>query len=360
MNVTPRSLCAGALAAGLAFLPATGRAQGGVNAQMMLSRLDSLVQLSRSQLAQAQEIFTEEAATLNALSPAERPAQGMEARQVAQDKIRALLGPVQRKVYDLTPQAQGGDLSQMPPANEVARLDAVVHLTAAQKSEALQIFTDQIEALVEIPAADRPEKGAPIRQGTRASIRALLTPEQQQQYDATPQNRGGNQKVNPVNLGVRLDTVVNLNDDQIRQVAAIYIQESADLQPLTPEELPTKGRAIRQAAAAQIRALLTPEQQKRFDANPNGIEDLEERGYARDVLAHSPAVIARVGPVKQLSLQSSAAISENNARISSGSFRFKVMGANSTEALKIYWERASLGDPIRITKITDTDGNLLQ
>jgi Spy/CpxP family protein refolding chaperone len=360
MNVIPRSLCAGALAAGFAFLPLPGRAQGGFNPQMMLSRLDSLVRLNTDQRARAGEIFSEEAATLNAISPAERPVKGAEVRQGAQDRIRALLGPVQRKVYDLTPQAQGGGLTQMPPANEVARLDALVQLTAAQKADALQIFTDQIEALMEIPAADRVEKGVPIRQGTRASIRALLTPEQQQQYDAAPQNRGGNQKVNPVNLGVRLDAVVNLNDEQMRQVAAIYIQESADLQPLTPEELPTKGRAIRQAATAQIRALLTPEQQKKFDANPNGIEDLEERGYARNFLAHSPAVIARVGPVRQLSLKSSSLISENGIRSSGGTFTFQVMGENRTETLKISWERSNPGDPIQIDKIMNADGDPIQ
>ncbi len=359
MNATPRSLCAGALAAALALLPLTGRAQGGINPQMMLSRLDNLVHLSAGQRAQAEDIFGQEAAKLNAISPEERPLKGTEVRQGAQDSIRALLGPVQRKVYDLTPQAQGGGLTLMSPANEVARLDTIVQLTDRQRADVLQIFTDQIEALMDIPAADRPEKGAPIRQGTRASIRALLTPEQQQEYDATPQNRGGNQKVNPANLGIRLDAVVNLNDEQIRQVAAIYIQESADLQPLTPEELPTKGRAIRQAAAAQIRALLTPEQQQKFDANPNGIEDLEERGYARHFLANAPAVIARVGPVRELALKSASLISVNSTRNSGGTFTFQVVGEFHTEVLKISWERPNPGDPIQIDKITDNDGNPL-
>ncbi|HWA08080.1 MAG TPA: hypothetical protein VG838_01300 [Opitutaceae bacterium] len=355
MHVISRSLSACALA-GLALLPLTARAQGGMNPQMMLNRLDSLVHLSGDQRARAEEILNQEADTLNAISPAERPLKGMETRQAAQDSLRALLGPVQRRLFDLTPQVQGGGLTLMSPANEVARLDTLVQLTAEQKTAALQIFTDQIEALMDIPSADRIEKGTPIRQGTRAAIRALLTPEQQQTYDATPQIRGGGQKMNPVNMGVRLDGVVNLSDEQIRQVAVIYIQEAADLQPLTPAEQPTKGRTIRQAAAAQIRELLTPEQQQKFDANPNGIEDLEERAYARDFLEHSPAVIARDGAVKRLTLQEAANVSVNGARISSGSFKFQVQGESRTEALKIYWERPTLSDPIRIVKITDGDG----
>ncbi len=350
-----------ALALGLAFLPVAGRAQGaGQNPENMVARLDNVVGLSGSQRAQALEIFSKETDALNAFTPQERPVKGMEIRQAALAEVRALLSPVQRKRYDLTPQGQGGGLTLMTPENEVARLNVAVALTADQKAGAMEIFTEQIEALMDIPPADRLEKGAPIRQATKARVRALLTAEQQEKYDATPQNRGGGQKVNPLNVATRLDAVVTFTDDQIKQVAAILTQESADLQPLTPEEQTTKGREIRQAAKARIRALLIPEQQKKFDANPNGLEDLEERAYVRSYLMTSPNIAARVGTVARLSLTESSTVSVNDARISSGSFTFKVEGNVSTEALKVYWERPTATDPIKIVKVFGNTGETIQ
>jgi hypothetical protein len=350
-----------ALALGLAFLPVAGFAQNvNMNPQNMADRLDQAVGLSSGQRAQVIEIFQKEIEALNAFTPQERPVKGMEARQGALAEVRAMLSPVQRKRYDLTPQGQGGGLTMMSPENEVARLDAAVALTASQKAAAAGIFVEQIEALMDIPPADRPEKGAPIRQAAKAQIRALLTAEQQQKYDATPQSKGGGQKVNPMNLATRLDAVVTLTDEQIGQVAAIFTQESADLQPLTPEEQPTKGREIRQAAKAQVRALLTPEQQQKFDANPNGLEDLEERAFVRNYLMTSANVAARVGTVTRLSLVESSTTLINEARISSGYLSFKVEGSGRTEILKVSWERPTAADPIKIVKLTGADGEAIQ
>ncbi len=349
------------LALGLAFLPASGFAQNvNMNPQNMADRLEQAVGLSSGQRAQALEIFQKEIEALNVFTPQERPVKGMEARQGALAEVRAMLSPAQQRKYDLTPQGQGGGLTMMSPENEVARLDQAVRLNRGQKAAATGIFEAQIEALVEIPPADRSEKGAPIRQATKAQIRALLTPEQQQKYDATPQSKGGGQKVNPMNLATRLDAVVTLTDDQIGQVAAIFTQESADLQPLTPEEQPTKGREIRQAAKAQVRALLTPEQQQKFDANPNGLEDLEERAYVRSYLMTSPNVAARVGTVSRLSPVESSTVSLNEARISSGSFTFKVVGSLATENLKAFWERPTATDPIKIVKVVGNTGETIQ
>lgn len=350
-----------ALTLGLAFVSASGFAQNvNMNPQNMADRLDQAVGLSSGQRAQAIEIFQKEIEALNAFTPQERLVRGMEARQGALAGVRAILSPVQRKHYDLTPQSQGGGLTMMSPENEVARLDAAVALTAGQKAAAVGIFAEQIEALMDIPPADRPEKGAPIRQAAKAQIRALLTSEQQQKYDATPQSKGGGQKVNPINLATRLDAVVTLTDEQIGQVATIFTQESADLQPLTPEEQPTKGRVIRQAAKAQVRALLTPEQQQKFDANPNGLEDLEERAFVRNYLMTSANVAARVGTVTRLSLVESSTTSINEARISSGYLSFKVEGSGRTETLKVFWERPTAADPIKIVKLTGADGEAIR
>ncbi len=360
MNTCLRLLLA-ALALSLALLPVSSLAQGaGPSAQTMADRLDNLVHLTAVQRSDATAIFEKENDALAAIPPKDRPLQGMEIRQGALFGVRTLLTPEQRRIYDFAPQADGGGLMNMSPEKEVDRLDQAVALTAGQKAAALQIFAAQIEALSDIPPADRLEHGAPIRQGTKAQIRDLLSQVQQQKYDATPQNRGGGQKVNPLNVASRLDAVVTFTDDQIRQVAGILTQESADLQPLTPDEQSTKGRQIRQVAQAQIRALLTPEQQKKFDANPNGLEDLEERAYVRSYLMTSPNVAARVGTVSRLSLMESSTVSLNEARISSGSFTFKVVGSLGTEPLKVYWERPTAADPIKIVKVVGNAGEPIQ
>jgi hypothetical protein len=166
-----------AVAFGVAFLPAAAFAQNvNMNPQNMADRLDQAVSLSAGQRAQAVEIFQREIEALNAFTPQERPVKGVEARQGALADVRAMLSPAQQRKYDLTPQSQGGGLTMMSPENEVARLDQAVKLTRSQKAAATGIFEAQIEALVEIPPADRSDKGMPIRQAAKAQIRALLTP----------------------------------------------------------------------------------------------------------------------------------------------------------------------------------------
>ncbi|MCL2872914.1 MAG: Spy/CpxP family protein refolding chaperone [Betaproteobacteria bacterium] len=100
---------------------------------------------------------------------------------------------------------------------------ADLNLTDAQKTQVNDIMTQH-------------------RDETHAKIRALLTPEQQKNFDAMPaqqpQHRGG-----PMGVMESL----NLTDAQKAQVADVMKQERTDAQ-------------------AKIRAILTPEQQKTFDA----------------------------------------------------------------------------------------------
>jgi len=97
--------------------------------------------------------------------------------------------------------------------------------------------------LTDAQKAKMDEIMAQHRDETHAKIRALLTPEQQKNFDATPpqqpQHRGG-----PMGAMASL----NLTDAQKAQVADLMAQERADAQ-------------------AKIRAILTPEQQKTFDAH---------------------------------------------------------------------------------------------
>jgi hypothetical protein len=358
---SPRLPILATLALTLALLPVNSLAQGsGMNPESRVARLDGAVALTDDQRARATEIFQKETDAINRLTPPERPVKTMDLRQATMTQVRALLTPAQRKIYDFTPQIRGGGLTMMAPENEVARLHAAVSLTTEQQAAAMGIFTAQIAGLMDIPPADRALKGMAIRQGTRAQVRALLTPEQQAKYDATPQINGGGQKVNPANLAERLDLVVNLSDEQTRQVAAIFMQESTDLQPLTPTEQPTKGHDIRQAAKAQVRALLTPEQQSKLDANPNGLEDLEERAYVEKFLRSSPAVAARVGVVTRLSVSQSSTTSRAGAPISSGSLGYRIVGSTGTEMLKVYWERPLPTAPIAIVRLETSDGTAIQ
>ncbi len=217
----------------------------------------------------------------------------------------------------------------MNSSNMAARLDQVVTLTADQKVQVTEIFTEENTALQAIPAEDRVEKGMPIRQAARAQVRALLTPEQQRIYDQTPQTQGGGQTVNPANMAARMDKVVTLTDDQVAKVAQISEQEAEALNAIPLEDRTEKGMAIRQAAKAQLRALLTPEQQRKFDANPGGAEDLEVRAYVVSFLESSPIIAARVGVVTRVSSVGlySVVVSTDRDLSLKGTYSYEVVGS---------------------------------
>ena len=70
----------------------------------------------------------------------------------------------------------------------------------------------------------------------------------------------------------KLNATLSLTDDQKTQIAAIHKEENAALKVVSDDkslDRPTKiakNREIRAAHAARIRALLTPDQQTKFDA----------------------------------------------------------------------------------------------
>ena len=81
--------------------------------------------------------------------------------------------------------------------------------------------------------------------------------------------RGG-RGMDPATMLARLDEAVTLTADQKTKVTDIYKKMADQMQALAPEDRRTKGQEIRTATNAEIRALLTPDQQKKFDAMPQG------------------------------------------------------------------------------------------
>jgi hypothetical protein len=64
------------------------------------------------------------------------------------------------------------------------------------------------------------------------------------------------------------EAVGALTADQKTRIAAILTKVAADLQALPPDERGGKAAGMRAAVRPEIRALLTPEQQAKYDAMP--------------------------------------------------------------------------------------------
>ena len=79
---------------------------------------------------------------------------------------------------------------------------------------------------------------------------------------------GGRGRQTPEQQLAAIDTAVTLTADQKTKVTAILTKSAADMQALAQEERREKGQVIRAAANKEIRALLTAEQQPKFDAMP--------------------------------------------------------------------------------------------
>jgi Spy/CpxP family protein refolding chaperone len=333
-----------------------------------VDRLDKLVGLTAAQKVQATQIFTDQNSALLAITSEEdQTIKGMSIQQNARSQPRVILTPAQQKINDAAPQRLGGGAMQ-DISVVVDRLAKLVGLTAAQKVQATQIFTDQNSALLAFTSdEDRMIKGAPIRQNARAQIRSILTPEQQKIYDTSPQRLGGGAMQDAAAIASRVDKVVTLTDDQVAPVAAIYQKLADDMAALSPADRASgQGAAIWKAAKAEVRALLTPEQQQKFDTNPNGAEDMEARAFVRSILKTAPAVVARVGTVTKVTRvtpdESWVATTLVNEQPQSmkGNYVYKVEGNAGTGTFKVSWEKPSPSEPINIIKIEGSAGETIQ
>jgi periplasmic protein CpxP/Spy len=85
--------------------------------------------------------------------------------------------------------------------------------------------------------------------------------------DQKGRGRGG---MNPEAQVARIDEAVTLTADQKTKITAIFSKMQEQMQALPQEERREKGMALREAATKEVRALLTAEQQAKFDAMPQG------------------------------------------------------------------------------------------
>jgi hypothetical protein len=170
----------------------------------------------------------------------------------------------------------------------------------------------------------------------------------------------GPQGFNPYNALSRLDDTVTLTDDQKAKAIEIFNTEAEALNAIPQEDGPEKGAKFRQAASAQIRALLTPEQRQRLDASRHGVQAqaAAEQAIMANFIRSSKVIAARLGTVASMSLLGSSSMSIDESR--KGDYVYSVVGSTSSETLKLYWEQTSPTDQIKIVKIEGNNGETIQ
>jgi hypothetical protein len=250
-----------------------------------------------------------------------------------------------------------------PPsaATRADRLAELVPLTSEQRAKATAVFQHEMDALAALPAVERGLGGMEIRQASREQIRALLTPEQQQKYDRTPQVRGGGLTLpTPENKTARLDETVHLTATQKPVVLQIYQEEFESLIALPPAERPEKGARFRQAAKEQVQAVLTPEQLALQDRlkQAAAAQEAEEKRAVENVLRSSKTISARVGSIVSLSSFSST-VSESTGQSRRGKYDYKVTGKNGSEVVSVSWERTASSGPVKIVKVEASRGEII-
>ena len=85
------------------------------------------------------------------------------------------------------------------------------------------------------------------------------------------QGGGGGMRMSTADRVAALDKAVTLTDDQKTKITAIYDADQkkmADMMQAQDPDMRTKMQAMRADENKQIRALLTPDQQTKFDAMP--------------------------------------------------------------------------------------------
>ncbi len=100
-------------------------------------------------------------------------------------------------------------------------------------------------------------------------IRTLLTPGQRVQFNLLPSgNGGGLVGMGPWNQLNRLNKLVNLTEAQKWPLLQAYVADTEKLMECQTPELASQAKAARLALLRDVRALLTPEQRKIWDATP--------------------------------------------------------------------------------------------
>lgn len=247
----------------------------------------------------------------------------------------------------------------------VEQLNRLVGLTAEQKARAGEVFGQEYNALQARIAQKEPlDKVMDIRQNRRNQIRTFLMPQQLKTYNDVPQILGGGSLQDPAEIAARLDQVVALTDEQIPKIAAVYQAEIGVLQAFPPEERAEKGAEVFQAARQEVRALLTPEQQKKFDADPTGLQLSGVRTSVKAFIKASSAIVARLGSVVRLSSAGPGVVkflwdASGRIQVMKGEFAYDVQGTHRSEIFKVYWEKPSPNEVVKIIKIEGNSGEVI-
>lgn len=150
----------------------------------------------------------------------------------------------------------------------VERLDALVRLTPEQKDKVAALFAKESVVLEGIPVAQRGERGQDARVATRKGVREILTEEQRRKYDVSPQSAGGGLAIDPVHLVGRLDGTVRLTPEQKEKATRIFWDDIVDQVAALPADQTLPGFMWRDKVRGQLREILSPEQQAKFDVTP--------------------------------------------------------------------------------------------
>lgn len=158
-----------------------------------------------------------------------------------------------------------------------------LNLTEAQKAEVKRIMSAHREEMKRVQSdtsLTRDQKAARAREIKRAGMaefRQTLTPEQQKKLDEKQQLRGQKMTMTPEKreaLRAKIDGArkeLNLTSAQESKIKQIIESRKAEFQSLhesktlTPEQKRAEFKKMHTSVKEQIRQVLTPDQQKKFD-----------------------------------------------------------------------------------------------
>lgn len=246
---------------------AAGIPNTGAMAKYTAAGLQDTLGLTVAQARQIELILSQESGDIQMHGGVRSPDFVIPAQLHARSQIRALLTPEQRAQYNLIPWYFGGGLVGLSPWVQLDQLDRLAHLTSAQKKAALEIYIEGTETLMENRAPKPTAQTRETRFAVRKEIRALLTPEQQKIWDATPVKKGGGDTVTTTEHQLEhLDSLVHLTSEEKPVALQIFQEENAELLKFPAEERADELPDIRLVAVIEIHAILSPEQQQIMDA----------------------------------------------------------------------------------------------